>query len=1702
MFQIRRIKTNFAYILLVGATLLASQFLWAKEIQFVQPQSNNELVQNSAVSITQDNKGYIWIATLAGLHKYDGYQYTALNQSVWKNVPDAEWLWSLHIDSKGYLWVGSLLGQVYRVNIENGSIEDLTLSFNPDHFSQSNDTQQKNFGGTVTKFYESNTGKIWVASTLGLAIYDPESGSIEHQPELSWQVKAWKNIADIQPAHDGKLWIGHDRGLSLIDENKGIIRQYSHDSSDPSTLSGNDISRVFPDKGYVWVGTLNHGLSRLNLTSDKFERFMHASKNDKSLGSDQINYIYRDSSQRLWIATNGAGLDLFHDDTKTFTHFRKSQNSVNGIPNNKVISIFEDQSGVLWFGTNGGGIIQINPSASRFSSLKRMPFAPNSLSDDFIWDLAVDSADNIWIATLSGLDRFNRTTKEIKTFKPTNLESLEFESLDINAIAFDNEKVMWLGLTSGQYLLFDPKTEKFQFISHPSLELPNNNNRVWVIKKDRQGGLFLSSLAGTYYLNTTEQRNLKEGKIEPLTQILPFQTRVIFEDYYGNYWLGSSGKGLYVFDHEFNQIAHFLNQPRDPKTISDNTIRSIYQDTEKGLWIGTISGLNYLTAEHAKHLQEEFKRYSTKDGLANNTIYAILPDNRNNLWIATNKGLSRFTPVTKEFTNYDKRDGLINNEFNGGADLKLADGTIMFGGVEGLVYFQPNTIKSNPNQPKTVLTEFKVNNTAWPNPYSLETLQKIKLDYTESNLEFSFAAMDYSQPLKNQFRYRMLPIENEWIYAETERHVKYPNLRDGQYLFQVQGSNNDGLWSAEIRELDLTITPPWWRHPLAYFFYACLVLLLFVLQQSRQNKKLKEEQRVNAELERVNRLKDEFLANTSHELRTPLNGIIGLSESLLSSKKNDLSQMVLQSLRMIKNSGERLASLVDNILDMTRLKQDKLKLQLAHVDLHSAVDSVITQSTSLLNSKQITLANNIEPQSLAVYADHQRFIQILQNLVFNAIKFTKSGSIVISAYQELDTITICVADTGIGIKESRLEQIFEDFTQADGSNSRDAGGVGLGLSICRRLVNMHQGQIWVNSQPNSGSQFYFTMPVGVWELVEQKNNDIQVDVAIDESEIDSHQDKVKSNSDSNMPYVLVVDDEPVNRMVLRSHLKKKSYQVDIAEDGLIALAKIEQQEYDLIILDVMMPGMTGIEVCQKLRKTHSLTSLPILMVSAKTQKEDITEGINAGANDYITKPIETSEFYARVSSLLGLRELEQVRHERDKAKELAKANQELALHYAQIDQVTLIPNRSSLIETFPKILREARLTKHSVLLALISLDRFKQVNESYGHLLGDRILHHLANQINQQAKSDGGFAARIGSDEFAILVPVFETGPSKILSIQESAKQLLSLINHPIHFEEPSIVIKASIGLSIYPDHAQTQMDLLRMADLAMIAAKKRGGNQAECYSADKTKNIRGNLNMESKIRFGLNNNEFIVYTQPLVESHNKALKSAEALVRWAHPKGMIFPDRFIPVAENCGLIIELGKHVLRQVCQYQRQWLDQEYSPCPIAINVSMIQITRSNFVKTLEDALTEFQLDPDLIELEVTESAMTENMEQFKSILLELKAIGVKLAIDDFGTGFSSLSYLKELPVDKLKIDRSFINDITQSKQSRNIVASVIKLAHELSLEVVSEGVEDDLALQLLRNMGCDTIQGYLIARPFPITELVQWFPESQATSNASTE
>lgn len=1235
---------------------------------------------DSIYDIHQDQRGFLWFATSMGLCLYDGRTIKVFpHDSEDPNSISDNSVNTIAEDNHGSLWVGTRKG-LNRYN-------PLTHIFERFYHVEAGMGLRGNW---VRKVVVDAKGDVWVLTNKGLNVLRHETGEIQVLDHSKDGPVNELNHALYHGQHSGYIWLVGNKGLDCFQPASGNWLHYAWDNYEDLETAGK-LNRILEDEtGKLWLGS-NFGVYHFDPVSGQTRSFQHVQGSQTGLAAGSVRTMLLDSAGHLWVATGG--LSQIIPQTGEIRRF------VND-PTEEFNAILEDRGGVLWFGSMENGILKLDPEKSRFTQYRHQPGNQDSLSTDLVNDVLQHSSGEVYAGTDGGLNRFNPLTGKYIHYHhdPSSINSLSGES--IAKIDEDDQGRLWLALKDRGVDRFDPESGNFAHFRVDGDGGSNSNVSTLVVSP--KGHIWIGTTG-----RTLVRLDQMTGEITRFNrESNGFTGRGIWrimEDPSGELWVGSY-EGLNRMNPETQQFTHYENRTDDSRSLGHNTVNDICRDQEGNLWIATSGSLDQMVNERSSN--PYFIHYTTKHGLPSNRIYSIAMDRDGHLWLGTINGLARFNPRTGNCSNFDVRNGLVGYSFFNGFAAKTGD--MFFAGDKGVVMFQPEQFRTNMSVPPVLLTELRIlNEPVQPGPGRLldkhiSVTKDITLTHRENVFSIDFAALLFNTPERNQYAYRMFGFENDWTYLDNSHTAPYMNLPPGDYTFRVKAANHDGVWNQDGASLGVTILPPMWLSWWAKSLYVLAILLAIALYLRSHQLKLDYERAVNERLQRVDKLKDEFLANTSHELRTPLNGIIGLAESLSDGATGPLSPQTRTNLGLIVSSGKRLAGLINDILDFSKLRNHNLDLNMRPVGLHAVCNVVLTLSQPLIGKKNLRLINEVPLDLPPARGDEDRLQQVLFNLVGNGIKFTHEGHVTVNARKVDGMLAVSVSDSGIGIPIENQEEIFESFEQGDGSVGREFGGTGLGLAVARQLIDLHDGTLSVESEPNKGSTFTFTLPISQEPL----------DETLDEQPVSSvHAPVVPENSsltatlsgDDDLPAdkfhvrfrILVVDDEPVNRQVLCNHLALRNYYVEEASGGKEALDILNKEDalpFDLVLMDVMMPGLSGYEVCEALRRRQPLKDLPVIFLTAKNQVTDLVTAFESGGNDFLTKPVSKEELLSRVRTHLQLldinRNLEKKVEQRtqqlsERTEQLSARNKHIlsSINYAQRIQVAILPEMTEIAES-------------------------------------------------------------------------------------------------------------------------------------------------------------------------------------------------------------------------------------------------------------------------------------------------------------------------------------------------------------------------------------------------------------------------------------
>lgn len=1207
-------KVNFIFLMVVLGGV--QPFFPQSQITFRQLSVKEGLSQNSAISITQDSIGYLWIATQDGLNKYDGRKFSVFPYTFLDiTKPDYSNLGKVYNDRQGGLWIipsdkiprkfnpknqtfdplpeiddASVIYQGSDLNVYIGTYSEGLYVLRPDTTEPEKVLPLSVVGGTIYNIAQNSVGTVVLATDSQLLEYVPKSKkTISIRPKTNYGERIEANVSDI----------------------------------------------VFDTEDRAWISTFGDGLYFKEKNGDGFHRISELLFTDPLPANLNILDLYIDSKGRLWVATYGRGLYLLDFAKYTIAHFGAEKHNPKALHYNDILCIYEDYSGTMWFGTDGAGASYYDEYLEKFNSLTNYE-TPENINIDVVRAIAVDKKSAVWIGTSGkGLTRYEPTTNSWQTFNAEPENRTTISSDRVMSLFVDEDDDLWIG-TQGGGLDIRRADGKFEHFS-PDSETPLSANTIWCVYRDDADRIWLGTREQGLIQFDKEKGEIKNRVYRPRQKnSLPSNNiRVIISDEKGNLWIGTETDGIAYFDIEKETFTTY-RENGDVNSLSSDKIKSLYYDPKGRLWIGTNGG--GLNAFDTKN--EKFRTYTVEHGLANNVIYSILPDENANLWLSSNKGITKFVPgdtfeAVPEITNYTNYAGLAT-EFNTGASYKDEKGNLYFGGLDGFYWFKPGEIKQNTLLPKTTITGFSVFDEA----RSLTNGHELRHD--QNTVSFSFSSLQYSLPEKNRYQYKLVNYDEAWVEAGNNNFARYTQLPSGDYRFEVKSSNYDGIWNDDPVSYTFSIAPPWYATLYAKFIYALLILatLLGVYGyfkwrwRMQLDLKLKEEEAHR--LKKLNDLKSKLYTDISHEFRTPLTLISGPIDVKLG--EGGLSDTDFSNFSMIKRNTNRLITLVDQLLHLAKLERGKMKLKIQEGNLGLFLGMLATAFEYQASLKNMEYNIHLENLENANY-DDDAVEKIVTNLLSNAFKYGRNGGMCqFKAFRNGTRLQINIENTIEEHSNIDVDQLFTRFYQKD----EYAEGAGVGLSLVKKLVQLYQGHIEVRMETDNTILFVVELPIDFKEI---ENADLEKTFSELETKIEQDvSDAVylsSPNSKENevleeLPILLVVEDHKEVRDFLKSAWKKR-YRLFEAENGKMGIKKALETVPDLIISDVRMPVCDGIELCHTLKSDVRTSHIPIILLTAGVGEELELQGLQSGADDFATKPFRLPVLQTRVENLINTR---------------------------------------------------------------------------------------------------------------------------------------------------------------------------------------------------------------------------------------------------------------------------------------------------------------------------------------------------------------------------------------------------------------------------------------------------------------------------------
>ena len=1200
-------------------------------------------------SIAQDNKGFIWFATGDGLNRFDG-----TNFKVFKFEPGnpyslpSNYVQSIFKDSHDDIWISSRRG-IYKFDT-NG---ERFTKFSPTGIPADCLTN-------VSSIFENKKGQLWFScGAFGFSSFDLKTKVFKNYAKKELQGNFNLSIVNIIEDTFGLLWVGtRDGGLHVFSTKDGKVVRNLNSQFPLNRVPQGQITSIYEDHYHdIWIAT-SKGLALYRRKENDFRVFLGS---NYKLRSNYFFSLLEDEHNNLLVGLQDGGLYKIDLENAEKTNYHqitidpvKSEDS-NNITVRTIQTLFQDRDKNIWAGTYGDGIYMLSNVPDKFQRFQ------NKLTDAFgssllrYYGMCLDDDGFLWMGTDGdGIYKKKLNGEVVKYYRADGRKG-SLTSNNILCAYKDNTNTLWFGSYSHGLFRYDKKTDSFTNFIHDANDPASIGlNDIRAIVKDSQNNLWIGTNGAG--LSLLPFGSNKFGNYNPRNSgIAADYIHALLEDKYGNLIIGTSVSGLRYFQKKQNKFSNYFSRAEEEAFLPSHSVYSLFLDGNENLYIGTEGdGLVWYDIKNKK-----FKRFAEKDGLADNTVNAIQKDETGDIWISTNKGLSRIEVRTNKIINFDNSDGLQAGEFNPGSSMYSNKSKYMvFGGTEGYNIFYPTQVRQNQFRPKVLITglqlygkEVEVGQKDSILSEAITESSEITLNPNQSVFTIQYVALNYAYAEKGSFAYTLAGLEKNWNYVKNQKSVTYRYLPPGNYTFKVKAANQDGIWFDNYATIKINILPPWYKTYWAFlcYFLAIAALIYYYLRYRSNQARLKYEVKLAqmaAENEKeLNERKLSFFTNISHEFRTPLTLIISpVKELLFGTQEKDSA---INNLNIVYRNARRLLSLVDQLLLFRKAESEDDKLKIVKLNIVNLCKEVFLCFSHQAKSKNIQFAFVCEIDLIEIFADREKIEIALFNLISNALKYTPDhGTVNCSIAETVDSVIIEIKDSGCGIDAAVGDQLFNKFYRVQ-NDLPLSGGFGIGLYLVKKFIESHKGNIGYSSISGAGTTFKVVLFKGKQHLSPGFifEDVAETSVFLDEL-IESYDEEPLENEDLNAgkrknpatinldsKSMLIVDDN----MQIRHYLKQifvADFEIFEAADGVKGLELVYQVLPDIVISDVMMNGLSGIELCSRVKEDPSLSHIPVLLLTASSSPEIKLKGIEGGADDYISKPFEKELLVARVAGIM------------------------------------------------------------------------------------------------------------------------------------------------------------------------------------------------------------------------------------------------------------------------------------------------------------------------------------------------------------------------------------------------------------------------------------------------------------------------------------
>ncbi len=1070
---IKRKNLLVVFLLLFGF-IASSQKISQK---FTHYGKQDGLNQSSVNFIYQDSQDYVWVANFGGVNRFDGYSFKSyVNEFDDPNSISDNSVWVITEDTENILWFGTKTG-LSQYNRRQNNFTN--------YFIREND----NVSGTlaVKALFQDKKGRFYVGSEgEGLFLFSRENETFYPVNQIPSNAKVSAITEDVL----GNLWVSTENlGLFKIFSDRSSVISFIQEKSFMSEV----VWSLFSDqKGNTWIGTDTDGLVQYNSKKDQFIFYKNLGNTYHYQAGDKIKTINPGHDDQIWIGSATKGLSYFSYKEDRFFSYVKNPYDSNSLFDNDVSSICAGSNQVLYVGFYMKGFDKV--ISTPFLTIKADANNGNTLSDNNVYCMYIDSDDTLWFGTFGGgLNKFDPKTKQFQHFRYDENDPTSISHDWIRIIYEDANGTMWIGTWGGGLNKFDKKTETFKrYTSKSDKKNTLNHNIITALFEDSDQELWIGTYGGGINIYQPETDDFRSVVHDPNNEKSLSDDHItsFYQDENRLLWICTYGGGINAYDKNTNTFERFLPNTEESYSLNTHKTLHVYREPDKDFfWITTLGG----GINKFYYKEKKFLSYTESDGLSNNSTMGMLSDDQNTYWISTNNGLSHFDPVRETFINYTINDGLASDDYNLEAFAKGKDGTLYFGGKNGVTYFNPKNVSAVKEFPKVAFTNLKVEDSVYDFVPS-----EIKIPF-KKRISFQYVAVNPDKTNNINYAYQLIGLDDQWRTIDSNRYLEFANLDPGKYELRIRSTNGDKIWNDNYSSISLYVTPPWY---MTWYFRigAVLAVLMSIFgyyrikinQVKRQNKILEDkvekrtktikEKNVALEIEKdkteqaykqlkkLERHKDEFTSMLAHDLKNPLVTILGYSSDHLSNDR----------LQSINKSGQTMLTLIQNMLEVQKFESTDMKIDTVQNNLRCLVTEAVNQVEILTREKRIKIDLSAIHAEYNVKADKEMIERVLVNLLTNAIKFSPTDSkIEISAQvkeEKPDLVIVCVKDYGNGIPKNRLGAIFSKFSQVEARDSGGSRSTGLGLTFCRMAIEAHQGSIWVESEIDKGSSFFFSLP--------------------------------------------------------------------------------------------------------------------------------------------------------------------------------------------------------------------------------------------------------------------------------------------------------------------------------------------------------------------------------------------------------------------------------------------------------------------------------------------------------------------------------------------------------------------------------------------------------------------------------------------------